>query len=90
MMHESLEYINETSQKAQPYIQLQKIDSVATFLGNDISINRKDKTLYINQNDYTEKMLRKFNIHDLHNPVFTPGEPGIKLHKDPNITVSEH
>jgi hypothetical protein len=54
---------------------------VATFLGNNISINYKDKTLFIHQGTYTKKLLKRFNIYNLYKPVLIPGEPGIKLRK---------
>jgi hypothetical protein len=54
---------------------------VATFLGNNISINYKDKTLFIHQGIYTKKLLKKFSIYNLYKPILIPGEPGIKLRK---------
>ena len=64
IIHESLDYINEISNKARQYIKLEGVGSVSTFLGNDISINYNTKTLYINQKKYTDKILYKYNIVD--------------------------
>lgn len=82
IIHKDMKYINEISNKAQEYIKIEKIGSVSTFLGNDISINYDTKTLYINQNKYTAKILNKFGIYNKYKPVQIPGDPGIKLKKN--------
>jgi hypothetical protein len=54
------------------------------FLGNNISIDYLNKTLYIDQKAYTEKLLRKFEIYEnpSYKPTKIPGEPGLKLRKN--------
>ena len=82
IIHKDMNYINEISNKAQEYIKIEKIGSVSTFLGNDISINYDNKTLFINQHKYTLKILERFNIYNNHKPAQIPGDPGIKLRKN--------
>jgi hypothetical protein len=80
----NLATITDISDKLAIYIKLEKIGPVATFLGNDISINYDKKSLYIHQTRYTNKLLSKFNITNNNNykPSLTPGTPGIKLRKN--------
>ena len=58
---------------------------MATFLGNNISINYKDKIIFIHQGTYTKKLLKKFSIYDLYKPVLIPREPRIKLRKSTSL-----
>jgi hypothetical protein len=62
---------------------------VTTFLGNNISINYKDKTLFIHQGTYTKNLLKEFSIYNLYKPVLIPGETRIKLRKSTS-QASEH
>lgn len=48
ILHENLSYIREIANKAKEHIKLEEIGTVSTFLGNDITINYKNKTLSIN------------------------------------------
>ena len=51
------------------------------FLGNEITIDYKNKKLYISQIKYIEKLLTKFSIYNK-KPVKILGDPGIKLRKN--------
>ena len=68
-------------------MKLEEIGPVSTFLGNTIKIDYKTKTLYINQSDYTQKLLQKFNIlnNTKYKPTKIPGDPGAKLRKSDTI-----
>ena len=47
IIYKNLAYIKEISYKAEKYIKLKEIGSVVTFLGNNISINYKNKIIFI-------------------------------------------
>src|SRR5208337_4659157 len=59
-------------------IKLQYIGKVSNFLGNEIIIDRKEKSLLIYQKKYTKKILQQYNKIGF-KPVGTPYEAGIKL-----------
>jgi hypothetical protein len=75
-------------------IQLDKIGTPKVFLANNIRINYKSKEVWIDQIDYTNKILRKYGIIDSYNknvpnqlglynkPQDIPGVPGLKLYKN--------
>ncbi|KAI7974601.1 hypothetical protein EIK77_004065 [Talaromyces pinophilus] len=60
--------------------------NISTFLGNNIFIDYINKTININQKDYTTKLLNKFNIFNTMKPKKIPGQPGIKPYKNNKIT----
>ena len=60
----NINYINQFYSKIKQYIKLEEIGQVSTFLGNNININYQDKTISINQSNYTKKLLTKFNIYN--------------------------
>ena len=51
------------------------------FLGMEITKNRKNKVIKLNQKKYTQKILQRFNKQNL-NPVSTPGIINLKLKKN--------
>ena len=51
------------------------------FLGIEISRDRKNKVIKLNQKKYTQDILQRFNKQNL-NPVSTPGIIGLKLEKN--------
>jgi Reverse transcriptase (RNA-dependent DNA polymerase) len=87
IIHEDITYINNLAKEARKFIQLEEIGEIATFLGNNINIDYSKKTISIDQNDYTKKILDKFNAYEKgstkkRRPRMTPGEPGIRLRKN--------
>ena len=61
-MGPNLVEIKVISKGLNKHMTLEELGTVATFLGNDISI--KDKTFIIHQTRYTEKLLVKYNIYN--------------------------
>jgi hypothetical protein len=61
-------------------ISLQYMGPISTFLGNEIVIDRVNKTLFIHQTKYTIKILEKFNKLNLKG-VDIPFNPAAKLKK---------
>lgn len=96
VIHKDIQYIKDLSIEINKYIKLDELGLVSTFLGNRISIDYKNKKLYIDQIQYTKKLLSKFNIYDniYYKPRDIPGEPGIKLQKNTvqasNIDIKEY
>jgi hypothetical protein len=84
VLHKDLSYIYSIIAKISNYIKIEEIGTVSMFLGNNISIDYLNKTLYIDQKAYTEKLLRKFEIYEnpSYKPTKIPGEPGLKLRKN--------
>jgi hypothetical protein len=84
VLHKDLSYIYNIIAKISNYIKIEEIGTVSMFLGNNISIDYLNKTLYIDQKAYTEKLLRKFEIYEnpSYKPTKIPGEPGLKLRKN--------
>jgi len=82
IMGPNLAEIKDISKGPNNHMTLEELGTVATFLGNDISI--KDKTLIIHQTRYTEKLLAKYNIYNSkeYRPAKIPGTPGAKLLKN--------
>ena len=54
---------------------------VSYFLGMEITRDRKNKVIKLNQKKYTQNILQRFNKQNL-NPVSTPGIIGLKLEKN--------
>ena len=81
IIHKDLAYINKLATAARQYIQLEEIGELATFLGNNISLNYQDQSITIDQNDYISKILSKFATTSKR-PKKTPGEVGIYLRKN--------
>jgi hypothetical protein len=54
------------------------------FVGLSIFRNRKEKTLYLSQPEYTEKILQRFHMDGCH-PVSLPATPGAFLNKEENL-----
>jgi hypothetical protein len=72
-------------------IKIDLIGDVSVFLGNEITINRDQKTITISQQRYTKKLLSKFEItkengYKLYN---LPGTPGIYLKKNSENATSK-
>ena len=82
IIHKDLAYINKLTTAARQYIQLEEIGELATFLGNNISLNYQDQSITIDQNDYISKILSKFATNSSKRLKKTPGEPGIHLRKN--------
>src|SRR5271157_5540695 len=61
-------------------IKLQYIGKVSNFLGNEIIIDKKEKSLFIYQKKYTRKILQQYDKTGS-KPVGTPFEAGVKLRK---------
>lgn len=83
-LHKDLSYIQNLIAKISNFIKIEEIGVVSMFLGNNITIDYLNKTLYIDQKAYTEKLLRKFEIYGnpSYKPTKIPGEPGLKLKKN--------
>ena len=74
--NEVLEVINKVSKE----ITLKDMGEVSEFLGNEIDIDRKNKTILIHQTKYTLNAISKYNKGGtIKYP--TPFEPGVKLRK---------
>ncbi len=54
------------------------------FVGLSIFRNQKEKTLYLSQPEYTEKILQHFLTDGCH-PVSLPATPGVFLNKEENL-----
>ena len=81
-IHSDIIYIQEIAQKANQYIKLEEIGKISTFLGNNITIDYISKEIYIDQKDYTKKLLNKFDIYNRFKPSQTLGEAGVRLKKN--------
>ena len=84
-IHQDKAYIQDIAKKFNIYIKLEELGDISTFLGNNIYIDYLAKQIYIDQKDYIYKLLDKFNISQ-YRPIKIPGEPGIRLNKNPNIS----
>src|SRR5208337_5650466 len=58
--------------------KLQYIGKVSNFLGNEIIIDKMEKSLFIYQKKYSRKILQQYNKTGS-KPVGTPFEAGVKL-----------
>jgi Reverse transcriptase (RNA-dependent DNA polymerase) len=81
IIHKDITYITNLAKEARQFIQLEELGQISTFLGNNINIDYKNKTISIDQNDYIKKILDKFNAYE-RRPRKTPGEAGIRLRKN--------
>lgn len=86
IIHKDINYIRDLANKAMKHIKLEEIGEVVTFLGNNINIDYKTKTLTIDQKDYIKKILNKFDIYNKYKPKKVPGQAGIHLTKNSNKT----
>jgi len=84
-IHQDKAYIHDIAKKFNIYIKLEELGDISTFLGNNIYIDYLAKQIYIDQKDYIYKLLDKFNIYQ-YRPIKIPGEPGIRLKKNPYIS----
>jgi hypothetical protein len=84
-IHQDKAYIQDIAKKFNVYIKLEELGDISTFLGNNIYIDYLAKQIYIDQKDYIYKLLDKFNIYQ-YRPIKIPGEPGIRLNKNPYIS----
>lgn len=75
--------INQLTEALTNKIKLDRIGLVATYLGNDIGIDRTTKAIRIQQKRYTKKLLQRFGIYDNKEitRTDTPINPKIKLMK---------
>jgi hypothetical protein len=62
-------------------LELTNLGPVSYFLGMEITRDRKNKVIKLNQIKYTQNILQRFNKQKL-NPVSTPGIIGLKLEKN--------
>ena len=83
-IHKDKHYIKEIAKQFNIYIKLEELGEISTFLSNNISIDYLGKTIYIDQKDYIYKLLAKYNITGEYTPLKLPGEPGVRLKKNPN------
>ena len=86
-IHSNIIYIQEIARKANQYIKLEEIRKISTFLGNNIIIDYISKEIYIDQKDYTKKLLNKFNIYNRFKPSQILGEASVRLKK--NLSKSD-
>ena len=83
-------------------VYLDKIGTPKSFLGNNLTIKLDTKEIWINQKDYTTKILNRYSILNswknntqnsmgLYNkPQKIPGTPGLKLYKNiGQVTLEE-
>jgi len=61
-------------------LKVKYLGEISTFLGNEIEINRTNKSIYIHQRKYTNKILSTYKKYGS-KPVSTPYEAGIRLKK---------
>jgi len=73
--------INNIINKLSLKLKIEYIGQVHQFLGMEINLNYKDKSIYINQNKYLKTILKRFNKDKL-NPISTPIELGLQLNKN--------
>lgn len=75
--------IDQLAEALTSEIKLDRIGPVATYLGNDIGIDRATKAIRIQQKRYTEKLLQRFGIYDNKEitRTDTPIDPKVKLVK---------
>jgi hypothetical protein len=83
ILNASLDVINDISKDLERSIKIEEVGPVSSFLGNDISINRDNKTIHITQKGYIQKLLNRYGItkDNGYNPSLLPGTPGLKLQK---------
>jgi hypothetical protein len=61
-------------------LKLEYLGKINQFLGIEIKLNYKNKSILIHQNKYLNNLLKRFNKDKL-NPVSTPIKLGIQLNK---------
>jgi hypothetical protein len=84
-IHKDLLYIKNITTELNKEIKIQDMGDISTFLGNNISIDYKNKTISINQKDYIIKLLNKFDIYNKLKLKKIPGQLGIKPYKNNKI-----
>jgi hypothetical protein len=72
--------IKEISEKISTDIELKYIGEVNTFLGIQMKINKKNKTLLLHQEKYTKNIIKKYNKEEL--PLRKSPTRNIKLYKN--------
>ena len=77
----NIEEINKIQTKLGKDLELTSLGPVSYFLGMEITRDRKNKVIKLNQKKYTQNILKRFNKQNL-NPVSTPGIIGLKLEKN--------
>jgi hypothetical protein len=76
-----IEQINKIQTKLGKNLELTSLGPVSYFLGMEITRDRINKVIKLNQKKYTQNILQRFNKQNL-NPVSTPGIIGLKLEKN--------
>ncbi|KAF3805731.1 hypothetical protein GCG54_00005093, partial [Colletotrichum gloeosporioides] len=61
------------------YIKIQILGEPSTFLGYEFEIDRPNKSFFMHQTKYTQKILNKYNKINI-NPSITPMRDNIKLY----------
>lgn len=77
----NIEQINKIQTKLGKDLELTNLGPVSYFLGMEITRDRKNKVIKLNQKNYTQNILQRFNKQNL-NPVSTPGIIGLKMEKN--------
>lgn len=80
IMGAKLEAINTIAKNLEKSLKLTSLGDISEFLGNEIIIDRKKKSIFIHQTKYTKKILKLYNKTSLQ-PASTPYEAGVKLRK---------
>jgi hypothetical protein len=72
--------INKITINMSNKLKLEYLGEINQFLGMEIKLDYKNKSILIHQNKYLNNLLKRFNKENL-NPVSTPVELGIQLNK---------
>lgn len=72
---------NEIKEKLQSTFKMKDLGEASKFLGINISRDRNNDTISIDQTEYIEEILERFNMSEC-NPAITPLDPNQKLDKE--------
>ena len=84
----NIEQINKIETNLGKDLELTHLGPVSYFLSMEITRDRKNKVIKLNQKKYTQEILQRFNKQNL-NPVSTPRIIGLKLEKNISIMNSD-
>jgi hypothetical protein len=75
------DYINKVITNLNKVLKIQYLGNISQFLGLEFITDYINKTIYIHQNKYLDKIKNRFNKENL-TPVSTPVELGVQLYKN--------
>ena len=86
----SMDEINKLKKKLNKRFQMSDLGPAAYYLGMEITRDRPNRTIYLNQTGYLEKILKDFGLWDV-KPVTTPMDTSVHLVKaDEGFQASDH